>query len=97
MKELIIRYKHGDTEFGYKRASAAMVRQVLEAIREDLLPICGDYDWTLDGEPGAYRVRAFWKGQTWTESRGKTPADALENFRAARVVLAENYGIERGQ
>ncbi|MDA8140769.1 MAG: hypothetical protein M0036_19145 [Desulfobacteraceae bacterium] len=93
--QLMVKYRNGKTHFGYYGASAAMVDQVLEIIKEDLRPVCGDYRWSLDGKSGDYRIIASWQGNSWVESTGKSPGECLKKWYPAAQVLETKYGIER--
>jgi hypothetical protein len=94
LKELIVRYSNGEIPFSYFNASRAKVQQVLDQINESLKKKAGNYRWYIDGDSGDYKIVAIdERGQKFVESKGKTPAQALYRFEAARNVLNEEYGI----
>lgn len=93
-KELTIKVQSWETRFYYGGCSRAMVSQVLDKIKPELQKACGVYAWSMQGDPGNYKIIASHKGQKFTESLGKSPRLALQNFYAAKKILADIYGID---
>ena len=92
MKTLTVKYHHGRTTYDRFGASASQVQQVLEQLQPELVELCGNYTWSLDGDTfSGYAVVATSGKNRFTESTGKTPGAALRGFYGARKILQRNY------
>jgi len=79
-----------DTEkrkFTWRNVSAAMIRQIMEQINPEMRAVFGDYVWQLCGEGGKYAILAISGSKAFTESTGKTPAEAFWNCYQVRAIL----------
>lgn len=91
-KQIAVRYRNGSVPFVSYRGSASMVRQALEQIHGDLVALCGEYSWSLEGDcDKGYQIIARYPGGRFTEGSGRTPGSALRAFYAARAVLQAGY------
>lgn len=89
-----VKYHNGEIDIkNFHNLSAPMVQQILDHIHDDLIPLVGEYKWTLEGTSGKYHILAYWRGDTWFESTGKTPAAALQSFYPAYMILTDKYGF----
>jgi hypothetical protein len=95
MKTLIIKYSQGRFQVkNLYNASEAQIRQILESITPDIQTVLGNYTWNIEKNKCGYQIVAYWEGQHWIESRGKSPRIAVENHQVIRRILQEQYGVE---
>jgi len=72
--------------------SAAVVRQVLEAVQGELQAVFGKYTWYLDGDTGDYSIMAksLDTKDLWADGHGRTPKQAILDCNATRTIFQKN-------
>ena len=101
MKQIKVKYHNGTTICTGKGClTAPMADQVLKQAKTELQKAFGAYDFRLERpwRNKGYQVVAYFlnrEGQRefFVESEGKTPREAIKNWRPGAEILRRDFGV----